>query len=142
MLRENPKLMYEIGHRRWEEIIAANYDRQGFKVTLTPPSSDLGRDVIAEREDWGCVRFIDQVKAYKPGHLVTANDVRALVGVLTADHNATKGFVTTTSDFAPKIKDDKLLKPFMPYRLQLVNGTELLKQFAKLEAETKNSGKP
>jgi Restriction endonuclease len=46
---------------------------------------------------------IEQVKAYKPMHLVTANDVRALIGVL-AGHGASKGCLSTTSDFAPMIK--------------------------------------
>jgi hypothetical protein len=66
-------------HRKLEEMIAAAYDKAGFdEVILTPRSGDLGRDIIASRKDWGRVRFIDQVKAYKPGHLVTAEEVRAL----------------------------------------------------------------
>ena len=64
-----------------------------------------------------------------PPHLVTANDVRALMGVLQGD-GASKGCLTTTSDFAPMIKTDPLIVPFIPSRLELVNGTEL---FARLE---------
>ena len=75
--------------------------------------------------------LIDQVKAYKPGHLVTANDVRALMGVLQGD-GASKGFLTTTSDFAPKIKDDPLITPFIPARLELINGSSLFKMLEKL----------
>jgi restriction system protein len=60
---------------------------------------------------------------------VTANDVRALVGVLELD-GAAKGFLSTTSDFAPKIKTDILLKKIIPTRIQLINGPEL---FARLE---------
>ncbi len=37
------------------------------------------------------MRVIDQVKAYGPGRLVTADHVRALVGVLEMD-KASKGF--------------------------------------------------
>lgn len=91
----------------------------------------LGRDVIAVKKGLGSIRVIDQVKAYKPGHLVTANDVRALFGVLQRD-GASKGFITTTSDFAPRIKDDPLLIPFMPSRLELINGTMLLKRLQEL----------
>jgi restriction system protein len=79
----------------------------------------------------GSVRVIDQVKAYKPGHLVTANDVRALMGVLQND-GAAKGFLTTTSDFAPKLKEDPLIVPFMPSRLELINGSMLLKRLEEL----------
>ena len=109
LIKQDPQIMHEIPARKWEELIAGAYDKAGFdEVTLTPRSGDLGRDVIAVKKGWGSIRIIDQVKAYKPGHLVTADDVRALLGVLQADHSATKGMVTTTSDFAPKIKEDKL----------------------------------
>jgi restriction system protein len=58
--------------------------------------------------------------------------VRALGFVLTSDQNATKGFVTTTSDFAPRISDDPLIKPHIPYRIELVNGAELIKRLGEL----------
>jgi len=67
------------------------------------------------------------VKAYKAGHLVTANDVRALMGILQTD-GASKGFLTTTSDFAPRIKDDPLITPLIPQRLGLINGRQLVER--------------
>jgi len=73
---------------------------------------------------------IDQVKAYKPGHLVTADDVRALIGVLQGD-GASKGFLTTTSDFAPLLRSDPFISPIIPSRLELIDGSTLL---ARLEA--------
>jgi hypothetical protein len=45
---------------------------------------------------------------------------------------------TTTSDFAPKLRDDILLKPFMPAQLELINGKRLLtrlEELAKKKAE-------
>jgi restriction system protein len=74
---------------------------------------------------------IDQVKAYKPGHLVTADDVRALVGVLHGD-GASKGFLTTTSDFAPRLRTDPLISPFIPSRLGLIDGKVLLARLEEL----------
>jgi len=113
---------------------AGAYKRAGFdEVTLTPRSGDYGRDVIAVKAGIGSVRVIDQVKAHKPGHLVTADDVRALMGVLQGD-GASKGFLTTTSDFAPRIKEDPLILPFMPSRLELINGKMLLKRLEQLAA--------
>lgn len=127
LLIKDPALVHQLTPRQWEEMIAATYDKAGFdEVILTPQSGDLGRDVIASKKGRGAIRIIDQVKAYRPGHNVTANDVRALLGVLQADHNATKGVVTTTSDFAPGIKTDQSIQPFVPYRLELINGKELL----------------
>ena len=110
--------------------IAGAYKKAGFdEVTLTPRSGDYGRDVIAIKKGIGSVRVIDQVNAYTPPRLVTANDVRALYGVLEMD-GAARGFLSTTSDFAPKITSDALLKKVIPSRIQLINGTEL---FARLE---------
>ena len=63
---------------------------------ITPRSGDYGRDVIATKRGIGRVRVIDQVKAYRPGNLVTANDVRALAGVLHCD-GASKGFLTVSA---------------------------------------------
>jgi restriction system protein len=91
---------------------------------LTPRSGDYGRDiiaVIAVIKGIGRVRTIDQVKAFKPPHLVTAKDVRALMGVLQGD-GASKGFLTTTSDFAPTLREDPLIKPFLGNRIELING--------------------
>ena len=53
-------------------------------MNLTPRSGDYGRDVIATSKTKlvGVVRIIDQVKRYTPPNEVTANDVRAMLGVL------------------------------------------------------------
>jgi restriction system protein len=116
----------EISSRTWEEIIAATFDRAGYdEVILTSRSGDHGRDVIAIRRGVCCVRIIGSVKAYKPGHLVKHDDVRALAGVVAADPKATKGIITTTSDFAPGIARDPIISPLMPYRLELMNGPAL-----------------
>ncbi|MGR0481873.1 MAG: restriction endonuclease [Candidatus Electronema sp. V4] len=126
LITQDPNAIFQIEARRWEEIIAAAYEQAGFdEVILTPRSGDYGRDVIAVKKGLGEVRIIDQVKAYKHGHPVTANDVRALMGVLQTD-GASKGFLTTTSDFAPKLKDDPLITPLIPQRLGLINGKQLV----------------
>ena len=71
------------------------------------------------------------MKAFKPPHLVTANDVRALMGVLHTD-GASKGFLTTTSGFAPRIKTDPLIVPLMPARLELIDGAQLISRLEEL----------
>jgi restriction system protein len=126
MLRKNWKLAYEIPPHLWEELVAGAYKQAGFdNVTLTPRSGDYGRDVIAEKHGVGCIKILGSVKAYKPGHLVKHDDVRALLGVLSGERDASKGIITTTSDFAPKIVTDPYIAPFMPYRLELMNGDQL-----------------
>ena len=131
-LSRNPEALSHLTSRQWEELIAASYDKAGFdEVILTPQSGDFGRDVIAIRKGWGSVRILDQVKAHKPGHLVTANDVRALLGVLGTDRQASKGIVTTTSSFAPRITIDPSIAPLVPYRLELIDGSMLATRFAQ-----------
>lgn len=124
-LSRDPSLAHKIHHRKWEEIIAGAYEREQYDVTLTPPSADGGRDVIAVKQGVGKIRVIDQVKAYKPGHVVTANDARALFGVMVLD-GASKGYLTTTSDFAPRLTEDRLLGPIIPSRIELVNRDRLI----------------
>jgi restriction system protein len=132
LLQRDPTIVYQLSWDKWEEIIAGAYKRAGFdEVTLTPRSGDHGRDVIAIKRGLGSVRVIDSVKAYKRSHLVKANDVRALIGVLQTD-GAAKGFVTTTSDFAPRIKQDPTITPWIPSRLELINGEMLVRRLKEL----------
>jgi restriction system protein len=132
LLQVDPNIAFQISSEKWEEIIAGVYHKSGFdEVTLTPRSGDHGRDVIAVKRGLGSVRVIDQVKAYKPGHLVTHDDVRALLGVLHGD-GASKGFLTTTSNFAPLLRKDPLILPFIPSRLELIDGETLLVRLQEL----------
>jgi restriction system protein len=132
ILKKDPTAAFQIDPRMWEEIIAGAYKKAGFdEVTLTPRSGDLGRDVIAIKKGLGSVRVIDQVKAFAPTHLVPADDVRALMGVIMGDR-ASKGFLTTTSNFAPGIATDRVIQDFVPHRLELVDGSMLLTRLDQL----------
>jgi restriction system protein len=118
-----------------EELIAEAYEREGYKdVILTPHSADKGRDVIvsATLPGIGTIKIVDQVKRYKQGNKVTADEVRALVGVLTRDQDVSKGIVTTTSEFAPGIA--KEYAAFLPSRLELKNGTALIEWLKELNS--------
>lgn len=128
MIKKDPKSIYEIDPFKWEEIIAGAYDAAGFdEVILTPRSGDKGRDVIATMTGIGSIRIIDQVKAYSPNNPVPANDVRAIAGVISMEQNISKGVITTTSNFAPKVEEDDLIKKVIPYRLELRPRDKLLK---------------
>lgn len=134
-LDQDWELAFRMSARQWEEMVAGAYERGGAdQVILTPRSGDHGRDVIATFRGIGTIRVIDQVKAYKPPHLVTADDVRSLLGVLEGD-GASKGFLTTTSDFAPRLREDPLMKPFLGRRIELVTGSELLRRLKELGSQ-------
>jgi restriction system protein len=134
LLKRDPDAAFQIPPERWEEIVAGAYKRAGFdEVILTPRSGDYGRDVIAIKKGLGMIRVIDQVKAYRPPHLVGANDVRALIGGLQAD-GASKGSLTTNSGFAPRMKADPLILPWMPARLELIDAASLLGRLRQIAA--------
>lgn len=125
-------LAYEIPPEKWEEIVAGAYEQAGFEVILTPRSGDHGRDVIAIRKGIGSIKIIGSVKAYKPGNLVPYDHIRSLLGVMAGERDTSKGIITTTSDFPPKILDDPFIAPFLPYRLELMNGPQLQKWLVSL----------
>lgn len=142
LIRRDPQAMYQIEPRAWEEIIAGAYNRAGFdEVILTPRSGDKGRDVVATKFGVGSIRIFDQMKAYKPGNIVTAEEVRAMLGVITGAQNVSKGVITTTSSFAPRLADDEYIKPFIPYRLELKARDILLPWLDELSKSiTKSNG--
>jgi restriction system protein len=125
---DDPRFLYSFADhsRNFEEFIAGAYHRAGFdEVILTPRSNDGGRDVIATKTGHISVRIIDQCKAYSANRRVDANDVRALLGVLTGFPNTSKAVLTTTAEFAPGIWSDQGLMPFFPHRVELRNGERL-----------------
>jgi restriction system protein len=133
-LEKDPNALYHLTPRQFEELIAGGYREAGFdEVILTPASGDRGRDVIAVSKEFGTIRIVDQVKLYAPTHLVTAEEVRALYGVLTLDRGASKAIVSTSSAFAPGIYTE--FADVMPGRLSLRDG-------AAIAAWLKKQGKP
>jgi restriction system protein len=131
MIQRDPNIIYELEWRKLEELVAGAYKRSGFdEVILTPRSRDYGRDIIAVKKGVG------EVKAYKPGHLVKADDVRALMGVLHGDSASSKAFLTTTSEFAPEIHIDPFISCFIPGKLELINGKKLLQRLIELAKKT------
>jgi restriction system protein len=134
MLRDE-RLIHELDPRKWEELVAGAWEREGYAVILTPRSGDGGRDVIATLSHGTRVRLIDQVKRYRPDRRVTAHDVRAMIGTLTLDPLATRGVITTTSEFAPGIAKDPAIQRLIPERLVLRPREPLLVWLDKLANE-------
>jgi restriction system protein len=133
LLSRNPEQLFEFSKdpRAFEIFVAESYRRAGYEVELTPRSNDGGIDVIASRSGFGAVKIIDQAKAFSRGRLVSANDVRALMGVLSMTPSASKAVLTTTSGFAKGVYRE--FSAFCPTRLELRPGDDLidwLKQLA------------
>jgi restriction system protein len=126
---------FRIPWDKWEELVAGSFKKAGYdQVILTPRSGDFGRDVIATKTGVGSVKIIGSVKAYAPHRMVSQNEVRALLGVLGAERDASKALLTTTSGFAPKTADDPFIAPYLPTRLELMDGDGLQQWLASLLA--------
>jgi restriction system protein len=128
-----PEAIYQLPWRQLEELVAGAFDLAGWdEVILTPRSGDMGRDVIATRRGIGSVRIVAQVKKYARHRVVSADEVRSVLGTLQLDH-ASKAMITTSSRFAPGVAQDERLKPYLPYRLELLDGDELRKWLGSLQ---------
>ena len=134
MLGKDWAVAYQLSPENWEELVAGAFQKTGYEVTLTPRSGDHGRDVIATKHGVGSVKILGSVKAYRPSNLVAYDDVRALLGVLSGERDASKGIITTTSDFPPNIEKDPFIGPFLPTRLELINGARLQQWIADIQA--------
>jgi hypothetical protein len=107
-----------------EHFLAGRYCVGGWSdVTVTPRSGDKGRDVISVSTS---ERFLHEAKAYKASRKVTAEQVRALCYVKVRDPDATKAFITTTSDFAPGITDEFCEE--LRHILQIEDGEQFVTQ--------------
>jgi restriction system protein len=135
-LGEDWTLAYQLPPERWEEIVAGAFKKAQYdEVTLTPRSRDYGRGVIAIKRGIGCIKIIGSVKRYAPGNLVEYDDIRALLGVLSGERDASKGIIATTSDFPPRLNEDRIIAPFLPTRLELMNGEVLQKWLQDLSKD-------
>jgi restriction system protein len=120
LIRRDPKEIFNIEPRTFEELIAGAYERAGYdEVVLTPRSADKGRDVIATINGVGSIRIFDQIKRNRITHPITADDVRALAGVISMAQNVSKGVLTTSGVFAPNLMEDEYIQRIVPYRLEL-----------------------
>ena len=99
LIAQDPRRLWEIESRQFEELVAELLEDQGYEVTLTPPSSDGGRDLFAARKDTlGSFLYLVECKQYSPERAVGVEVVRSLYGIVSAE-NATAGIVATTSRF-------------------------------------------
>ena len=101
----NPKLLYEITPRRFEEFVAELLNRLGYEITLTPASRDGGKDIYAaKKDDLGSFLYVVECKQYSPDNRVGVGLIRELNGVVQAER-ATAGILATTSFFTKGAKE-------------------------------------
>ena len=95
-IAKNPKIIYQISSRRFEEVIEQILIDHGFETTLTQPTRDGGRDIIATKIEMGKpVVFYFECKRYGEKNSVGVSIVRSLYGVQTSDR-INKAILVTT----------------------------------------------
>jgi len=101
----NPKILYDVSSRDFEELIAHVFHKSGFEVELTKQSRDGGRDIIALKSDLGIpVKFLIECKRYAKSKPVGVSLVRNLFGVQQQE-GANKSILVTTSTFTREAKE-------------------------------------
>ena len=104
-LHANPRLLYELTPRGFEELVAELLGRLDYEVTLTPASKDGGKDIYAAKKDHlGTFLYVVECKKYAPDRPVGVGLVRQLNGVVQAEQ-ATAGILATTSFFTKGAKE-------------------------------------
>ena len=98
-LHARPESVYELSPRKFEELVAELLHRQGYEVTLTPPSKDGGKDIYAARRDgFGSFLYLVECKRWAPDHRVGVGVIRQLYGVAQLER-ASGAMLATTSFF-------------------------------------------
>jgi restriction system protein len=102
---KNPKLIYQLSSRKFEELVAEILTQKGFKVTLTKETRDGGKDIfLAEENLLGNFLFYVECKRYQAHIPVGVKIVRELYGTISVDR-ATAGILVTSSYFSPDAKE-------------------------------------
>ncbi len=121
-IKVDPKAIYSLGSRKFEEVVAEILMRKGYHVELTPASKDGGFDMYAARkESLGEFLYLVECKKYAPKHKVGVHIVRALHGVV-QQKRATAGIVATTSFFT---KGAQEFRQEVAHQMQLADYVEL-----------------
>ena len=115
MLSKNPRKLYELDLRAFEELIAHIFYDFGFEVELTARTRDGGKDIIAICDNPTKRRYLIECKRYAEKNKVGIDIVQRLHGVVASD-GSTLGIVATTRSFT-KDAANFLNQPYVEYRL-------------------------
>jgi restriction system protein len=107
-LAKNPELIYELGSRKFEELIAKLFVDRGHEVSLTKSTRDGGYDIFAKIKDaFSEFIILAECKKYSPDNKVGVEIVRGLYGV-TEVNKANQGLIITSSFFTKDAQQEQL----------------------------------
>lgn len=132
-LAKRPDLMQALGPRKFEELMAELYTRQGFEVELTPQTRDGGVDLYVVRyEPFGRMVTLVDAKRVRQDRKVGVGVVRQLYGVVEAQR-AAAGVIATTSFFTP---DAQRFSKDLGFRMFLQDYLDLQKMIRDIAGPT------
>lgn len=103
--KRNPKALYSIKPRQFEELVACILKDMGYSVELTTNGADGGIDIIAtQKADIGELLLIVDCKRYRPDNHVGIGIVRSLYGI-GQQMRASMAMLATTSFFTKRAKE-------------------------------------
>jgi restriction system protein len=112
--------LYELTPRQFEGLVRKLYEQLGYNASLTPPSRDGGRDIVARRQDPGRREtLLIECKLHNGN--VRLQVAQRLIGVV-AHENANRGVLVTSGSFT---RTTRMLAAEEP-RLELIDGMELV----------------
>lgn len=111
-ISENPKILYQLSGREFENVMAEIYLKLGYDVTVTKATRDGGKDIIIRKPDaLGDFIYYVECKKYSPNHTVGIGIVQRFVGTVNTER-VNGGILATTSFFTEPAKqfvlDNKL----------------------------------
>ncbi|BBE50386.1 hypothetical protein OYT1_ch0823 [Ferriphaselus amnicola] len=108
LMAHNPKLLYQLPPRKFEELIAKLFSDRGYEVSLTQATRDGGYDLLAKINDGITSTIVlAECKRYKQENKVGVEIVRGLYGVTEA-HRANQGLIITSSFFTKDAIEEQL----------------------------------
>ncbi len=98
-IAENPQFLDKLEWRKMEETLAELFEGLAFKVKLTPPSKDGGKDLILEMIKEGTsISYIVEVKHWRSRQKVGQNNIKEFVKVI-CNEKREKGLFLSTYGF-------------------------------------------
>lgn len=108
LIANNPLLIYQLGHRKFEELVAKLFADRGHEVNLTKSTRDGGYDIFARvKNAFSEFIILAECKKYSPGNKVGVEIVRSLAGVV-EEHKANQGIIITSSFFTKEAQQTQL----------------------------------
>ncbi len=107
-LAREPRSVYQLPPRKFEELIAKLLEDQGCEVTLTKQTRDGGYDILGRMPTGVApLLFLAECKRYAEGNPVGVEVVRNLYGV-TEMQRVNFGMIVTSSSFTRDAREEKL----------------------------------